>query len=305
VDFLWTIAGVVLIVLTLRDIFDTLFHPLGRSHIGSWIVGGVSRLGHRLAARMPSAPVLIGPLGYIAVVVTWTALLAVGWALILLPHLPEGFLLGEGLDRLAHDDFADALYVSLVNLTSLGYGDITPEGPLLRILGPVETLFGLGLLTASISWLISIYSVISRRDSFAHEVHLSRDAEERLGEKLADADPELLERMLASFTAQMVVTRRDLIHFPITHHFRTEDEEHALSRLLPFLRRLVEEAGEASRPHALKLRAQMLGSAIDDFAETLRSRLQMPGETTEETLEHYDAHHRQAAEEASPQSSRS
>src|SRR5918992_3146642 len=161
-DVLLSLAGVVLIALTLRDIFDTLFHPLGRGYVGSWVVGGVSRLGHRLAGRLRSAPVLIGPLGYISVVVTWTAMLAIGWALIFLPHLPDGFLIGEGLDPAAHDDLADALYVSLVNLTSLGYGDISPEGPLLRILGPVETLFGLGLLTASISWLISIYGVISR-----------------------------------------------------------------------------------------------------------------------------------------------
>jgi voltage-gated potassium channel Kch len=287
-DVVWTVAGAVLVALTLRDIFDTLFHPLGRGYVGRWVVGAVSRLAHRARAT----PVLIGPLGYIAVVATWAALLTVGWALIFFPHLPGGFLFGPGLDPEQHGDLADALYVSLVNLTSLGYGDISPEEPLLRILGPVETLFGLGLLTASISWLISIYSAISRRDSFAHEVHLSKEAEQRLGEKLADADAELLERMLASYTVQLVATRRDLIHFPITHHFRTEDEDRALSGLLPFLRRLVEEASEDRRPHALKVRAEMLGMAIDDFAETLRTRLRMPGETTEETLEHYDAHHR-------------
>jgi hypothetical protein len=291
VNLLWTAAGVVLIALTLRDIFETLFHPVGRGYVGRRVVGVVSRLGQRLAPRVSSALVLIGPLGYIAVVATWAALLAVGWALIFLPHLPGGFLFGGGLDPEDHSDFADALYVSLVNLTSLGYGDISPEGSLLRILGPVETLFGLGLLTASISWLISIYGVISRRDVFAHEVDLSREAEQRLGEKLADADPELLEPMLASFTEQLVATRRDLIHFPITHHFRTEDEERALSGLLPFLSRLVEEASEERRPHALKVRAEMHGMAIDDFADTLRTRLRMPGETTEETLEHYDAHH--------------
>jgi hypothetical protein len=246
-----------------------------------------------MAGRVRAAPVLIGPLGYMATVASWAALLTFGWALIFFPHLPDGFLFAEGLDRADHDGFVDALYISLVNLTSLGYGDISPEGWLLRLLGPTETLFGLGLLTASISWLISIYSVISRRDAFAHEVQLSKAAEEHLGEKLADADPELLERMMTSFAEQLVVTRRDLIHFPITHHFRTEDEERALSGLLPFLRRLVEEATEERRPHALQVRGQMLGMAIDDFAETLRARLQLPGETTQETLEHYDAHHRQ------------
>jgi hypothetical protein len=292
VDLVWTLAGVLLIVLTLRDIFDTLFHPLGRGYVGRWVVGRVSVAGHMVAGRIKTARVLIGPLGYISVVATWAGLLTIGWALIFLAHMPEGFSFASGLDPSEHSGFPDALYVSLVNLTSLGYGDISPEASLLRILGPVETLFGLGLLTASISWLISIYGVISRRDAFAHEVHLSRGAEERLGEALADADPDLMERMLTSFTTQLIITRRDLIHFPITHHFRTEDEERALSALLPFLRRMVEEGGVESRPHALKVRAEMLGMAIEDFADTLRTRLQMPGETTEATLEHYDAHHR-------------
>jgi voltage-gated potassium channel Kch len=294
-DVVWTAAGASLIALTLRDIFATLFHPIGRGHVERWMLGTVSGAGHRLADRVRSAPVLIGPLGYIATVAAWAALLTVGWALIFFPHLPGGFLFAEGLDPADHIQFVDALYVSLVNLTSLGYGDISPDDWFLRLLGPTETLFGLGLLTASISWLISIYNVISRRDAFAHEVQLSKVAEERLGGKLADADPELLERMMTSFAEQLVATRRDLIHFPITHHFRTEDEERALSGLLPFLRRLVGEATEESRPRALQVRGEMLGMAIDDFAGTLRRRLQLPGETTEEILEHYDAHHRRAA----------
>lgn len=294
-DILCTVAGGALIAWALRDIFATLFHPLGRGLVERWVIGGVSRLGHRLAHRVKSALVLVGPLGYILAVASWATILTIGWALVFLPHLPDGFLFADGLAPAAHDDFLDALYLSLVNLTSLGYGDIVPEGWLLRILGPVETLFGLGLLTASISWLISIYGVISRRDSLAHEVQLSQEAEDRLGVKLVDADPELLERMAASFAVQLVAVRRDLIHFPITHHFRTEDEERALSGLLPFLRRVVGEATEEGRPHALWVRGQMLGMAIDDFAETLRVRLKLPGETIEETLEHYDAHHRKDA----------
>jgi Ion channel len=295
VDVLVTGAGVLLIGLTLRDIFATLFHPIGRGHVERWILGGVSRLGHAIAGRVPSAPVLIGPLGYVLAVASWATLLVVGWALVFLPHLPDGFLFAAGLDPADHDGFEDALYMSLVNLTSLGYGDISPEGWLLRLLGPTETLFGLGLLTASLSWLISIYTVISRRDAFAHEVQLCKTAEQRVGEKLADADPALLERMVTSFAEQLVVTRRDLIHFPITHQFRTEDEERALSGLLPFLRRLVEESTEPKQPHALQVRGQMLGMAIDDMAETLRARLDMPGETTAETLEHYDAQQRHSS----------
>jgi len=291
VDIVWTLLGVALIVLALRDIFDVLFHPLGRGMIARRVIRGIAALARHKPGRSGTLGLLVGPIGYIAVIATWAVLLTVGWALVFLPQLPQGFHFDPGLDPASHSGFPDALYVSLVNLTSLGYGDISPAAGLLRILGPVETLFGLGLLTASISWLLSIYGAISRRDSLAHEVHLAKEAEERLGEKLADSDPELLETLLASYAEQLIRIRRDLIHFPIVHYFRTEDEERALAGLLPFLGSLVDEAGEEGRPHSLRVRAEILRLAIDDFAETLRRRLRMEGESTDETLRHYQSDH--------------
>jgi hypothetical protein len=291
VDVVWTLLGVVLIAVALRDIFDVLFHPLGRGMVARRVVRVVGWLARHVPGGSGTIGLLGGPLSYVAVVATWATLLALGWALVFFPQLPQGFHFDPGLDPAQHSGFLDALYVSLVNLTSLGYGDISPESPLLRMLGPVETMFGLGLLTASISWLISIYGAISRRDSLAHEVHLAKEAEERLGEKLADADPALLESLLAGFAEQLIRARRDLIHFPITHYFRTEDEERALAGLLPFLSSLVEEAGGEERPHSLRVRAEILRMAIDDFAETLRTRLRMSGESTEEVLRHYQDEH--------------
>lgn len=290
-DVVLTALGVALIALALRDIFDVLFHPLGRGMIARLVVRGTAVVARRAPRSSDGLGLLAGPLSYIAVVGTWATLLVVGWALVFLPQLPQGFHFDPGLDPSQHSGFLDAVYISLVNLTSLGYGDISPAAPLLRLLGPIETMFGLGLLTASISWLISIYGAISRRDSLAHDVALAKEAEERLGEKLADADPELLESMLAGFAEQLVRSRRDLIHFPIVHYFRTEDEERALAGLLPFLGDLADEAAEEKRPHPLRVRAEILRMAIDDFAETLRWRLRMPGESTEETLRHYLSDH--------------
>jgi Ion channel len=291
-EFFWIAVGIALIAGTLRDVFVTLFHPLGHGHIGRWVLASISWLGRRLQGRFDSATVLIGPVGYIAVVGSWALLLAIGWACIFFPFLPEGFSFDPGLVPAEHGGFDDALYISFVDLTSLGFGDISPRASLLRILGPVETLFGLGLLTASISWLISIYGAISRRDALAHEVHLAMRAEERIERKLADADPELLERLLTSFTEQLIATRRDLIHFPITYQFRTEDEQKALSGLLPFLGSLAAQAAEQGRPPALRVRAEMLRMGIDDFAATLRTRVGVAGESTDSTIRHYDSHQR-------------
>jgi Ion channel len=288
-DVVWTLLGIALIAIALRDIFDVLFHPVGRGIIARRVVLGVVGLARRLPGGRGTIGLLAGPLSYVAVIATWGMLLAVGWALVFLPQLPGGFVFDSELDPAAHSGFVDALYISLVNLTSLGYGDISPGSSAMQLLGPLETIFGLGLLTASISWLISIYNAISRRDSLAHEVYLAKEAEERLGEKLADADPELLESLLASFAEQLIRVRRDVIHFPITHYFRTEDEERALSGLLPFLSDLAEEAGEESRPLSLRVRAGILGETIDDFAETLRGRLRMRGDSTDDTLQHYQS----------------
>jgi Ion channel len=290
-DVVWTLLGIALIAIALRDIFDVLFHPLGRGIIARRVVLGVAGLARRLPGGRGTIGLLAGPLSYVAVIATWGALLAVGWALVFLPQLPEGFVFDSELDPAAHSGFVDALYISLVNLTSLGYGDISPGSSLLQLLGPLETIFGLGLLTAGISWLISIYNAISRRDSLAHEVYLAKEAEERLGEKLADADPELLESLLASFAEQLIRVRRDVIHFPITHYFRTEDEERALAGLLPFLNSLAEEAGEEGRPVSLRVRAGILTETIDDFAGTLRQRLRMQGDSTDDTLQHYQSDH--------------
>ncbi|HXQ88203.1 MAG TPA: potassium channel family protein [Solirubrobacterales bacterium] len=290
-DVVWTALGAGLIAIALRDIFDVLFHPLGRGMVARRVVQAVTGAARRLPSGSGTIGLLAGPLAYVAVVGTWAALLAVGWALVFMPQLPQGFNFDPSLDPAAHSGFVDALYVSLVNLTSLGYGDISPASPLLRVLGPVETMFGLGLLTASISWLISIYSGIARRDSLAHEVLLVKGTEEELGEKLADADPQLLETMLAGFAEQLIRVRRDVIHFPIVHYFRTEDEQRALAGLLPFLSSLADEAAEEGQPHSLRVRAQILRAAIDDFAETLRVRLRMPGDSTDDTLRHYRSEH--------------
>jgi Ion channel len=84
----------------------------------------------------------------------------------------------------------DALNVSLVTLTTLGFGDVTPTDAWLRLLAPIEALLGFGLLTASISWLLLIYPALSRRRSLAYEVALLRQAAERAWGSISWSLPE-------------------------------------------------------------------------------------------------------------------
>ena len=123
---LLSLLGTGLILVALRDIFDTLFHPSGKGMLSRalprFLWRGIRRIGH----RYPLAQELCGPVTLLAVIASWATLLALGWAFVFWPHLARGFLLAPGPSSSAQGGFVDALYLSLVTLTTLGYGDITP-----------------------------------------------------------------------------------------------------------------------------------------------------------------------------------
>ena len=164
-----TAGGALLVTVALRDVFDTLFHPHGRGVVSEAVVRWTWRGTRALVRRNHRALSLAGPLAFIGVIAVWGALVTLGFALMLWPHFPEGFA-SSGAGMIGGGHFWDALYLSLVNLASLGYGDIVPTGGVPRFLGPAETLIGLGLLTASISWILLLYRVLSDYRALSHEI---------------------------------------------------------------------------------------------------------------------------------------
>jgi len=150
-----TAAGVALIGLVGRDAFDALFHAEGRGTFSRQITRAVWQVFRRVGTRHERLS-LAGPVAFVTVIATWAGLLVLGWALVFWPHVPGSFRFDAGIDA-GGPDFVHALNVSLVTLTTLGFGDITPTSDALRLILPLEALLGFGLLSASISWLVSIY----------------------------------------------------------------------------------------------------------------------------------------------------
>src|SRR5829696_3552489 len=140
-----------------------------------------------------------------------------GWTLVFLPHVPEGFHRATGGP--ADSDLIEALNVSLVTLTTLGFGDVTPDDPWLRVIVPIEALVGFGLLSASISWLLLIHPALARRRSLAYEISLLRKAEEETGTALAELDAAPVEQIYAELISRLVAVERDLVNFPVTYYF--------------------------------------------------------------------------------------
>jgi hypothetical protein len=176
-----------------------------------------------------------------------------------------------------------ALNVSLVTLTTLGFGDITPTSDALRLILPLEALLGFGLLSASISWLISIYPALSRRRSLAYEISLLRvaDAEDELS--LDALTPDVAERLLAELTSRLVAVERDLVHFPISY-FSAADPRFSLPVAAPYLLEIARRGMTAAQPITVRFRARLLMQAIDDLAKTTATRFHGSGATTTEEL---------------------
>ena len=117
---LLSLFGTGLILVALRDIFDTLFHPSGKGMLSQalprFLWRGIRRIGH----RYPLAQELCGPVTLLVVIASWATLLALGWAFVFWPHLARGFLLAPGLISSAQGGFVDALYLSLSDADDFG-----------------------------------------------------------------------------------------------------------------------------------------------------------------------------------------
>lgn len=264
-----TAVGIVLVLVALRDVFDTLFHPHGRGVVSEAVVRRVWKTMRALVRGNHAALSLAGPIAFILVIVVWGALVVTGFAFLLWPHFPEAFETASGRTVGDADHFWDALYLSFVNLTSLGYGDIVAASGLLRFLGPLETLIGLGLLTASISWILFLYRVLADYRSLSHEILLLAEAEESTGIDVASLETPVAASVLAALTSRVIAMRDDLVHSPIAYYFHPRDARHALPVLLPRLLEVVDECSQPGRSPALRFQAAMLRAGLDDLLHTI------------------------------------
>jgi hypothetical protein len=264
VAWLVTATGAAVVLVALRDVFHTLWHPGGHGGMSRRVMGLVWRMGSATRRRGGSA-VLAGPLAMVVVVLVWVTLVSVGCALIYWPHVPGGFLLGsEAQSRSGH--FLDALYLSTVTLATLGFGDIVPTSEWLRVVVPVEALIGFALMTAAVTWVLQIYPALTRRRALAIRLSLLHRVDVR--RLVDDPDSDLAAPLLESLATELVQVRVDLTQYPETYYFRDGDVEASLPAVLPVAGSLRRAAAQAPRLDA-RVAGELLGHAVDDFARVV------------------------------------
>lgn len=285
---LWLLSalGVVVILVGLVEVFHTLLHPSGRGRLSRLCVlvvwRGVRRLGDRPAA-------VAGPLAMVSVILLWALLQAIGWALLIYPHIPGGFTYSPGIDPGRYGNAAEALYISTVTLTTLGYGDVIAIDPLIRLLSPIEALTGFALLTAAVSWFMQIYPALARRRALAVRLSLLRAA--RYAESLDALDASAVATTLEGLANDVVLIRIDLTQTSESYYFWESNKTLSLPASLSYACDLAGEARSSGRS-SVHTAGILLGDSLDALAAFLRDEFHVDGGSTEEIFSSYARDHR-------------
>lgn len=285
-DWIISAAGLLVVAATLRDIFHTLWHPSGFGRVARTVLALSWRVRARVLPR--GSRDLAGPLGLVGVVLTWTGLVVAGFVLVYWPHMPEGFNYASSVALDRSSDANAALYISLVTVATLGFGDILPADAVLRVLAPVQALVGFVLLTAAISWVLQIYPALGRRRSFARRLSAMRAQDAQ--EVVRTGEAGIATRMLDSVTEGVAQVESDLLQYAESYYFSEQDRALSLAAALAYSVELV-DAGRQSEWSEVRVAAAVLDEAVTALAGQLDSSYLHTGGTTERVLRAFAADH--------------
>lgn len=283
-EWLLGLVGAAIVVAVLIDIVNTVARPEARGILSRRLLAALWRSSRR---RRFSGPLAMG-----GVIGVWGLLAVLGWAMIYSANLPDGFS-GVAANRPdGAEPWLDAAYISLVTISTLGLGDVYPTSDLMRLVNPLQGLFGFGLLTAVVSWVLEVYPALARRKAFAIRLTLLRRAGTESA--LPEFGTDVAARLLDDVSMSVVTICVDLSDSPETYYFRTDEGPASLPANILYAAELG-RAGMAS-PHAeVRHAGGVLLSALEEFAAVLDERFLHGGGDMAEIFAAYAVDHRQSA----------
>ncbi|MFF9392554.1 potassium channel family protein [Streptomyces griseoluteus] len=287
-EWLVSLVGAGLVLLTLRDLFHTLWHPTRHGGLSRLVMTALWRLARRFRGRRRVVG-LVGPLALVTVVSLWTAAIVLGWAVVYWPHMPGAFTFSPGSRAAQQPSLLDSVYLSLVTVATLGLGDIAPSEGWLRVVSPLEALVGFVLLTATVSWVVEIYPALTRRRVLAVRLALLRDADPAPAQVDCTAGALLLD----SLVSDVVRVRIDFTQYAEAYYFHDGEDHSSLAAVAGFAFVLAER-GKSARLPEVRLAGALLAGALEDLAGILDQRFLRTGGTPAEVFAAYAADHGRA-----------
>jgi hypothetical protein len=237
--FLFTTAGVGLLLLIVFDVYATVLHASARyGPIGERLNRAVWRDAKWVAFRLARAHRhkflnAVGPLLLPLLIAAYIISLVFAFALIYYPRVPEHFTFTH---ERADSALLDALYFSGVSLTTVGYGDIAPRTTLARTLAITEGATGVALISLTITYLITVYSALERKRAVAlslyHQAGEGADAAGLIAHHFYEGRFYGLRDALRQATRDIQYLLEAHVEHPVIHYFHPAEVYKSLPRIL-------------------------------------------------------------------------
>jgi hypothetical protein len=294
------LCGVGLVAVVLWDAFETVLVPrrIGRRFRLTNVFYLVTWRGWRELCRPVRTPSrreawlsTYAPLSILLLLACWALALIVAFALL---HFAAGTHPGRAVGRMR-----GLLYLSGQTFFTLGYGDITPNSGLGRILSVLEAGMGFGFLATVIGYLPTMYSAFSQReigiallDARAGSPPTAAEALRRLPVAAGEGSPDAPFVDWERWSAQLLETH---ISYPLLAYYRSQHSNQswlaALTAMLDSCA-LILAGAKGVRSEQARVTFAMARHALVDVAQTFvarpvaHARDRLPPETLRRLREH-------------------
>ncbi|MEO0518023.1 MAG: potassium channel family protein [Cyanobacteria bacterium P01_A01_bin.116] len=213
-----------------------LYPRTGKSVISLQLSKGMWRvfrwISHLPGVRRETVLSYCGPTLLVAIASFWVCAVAFGFALFMWPALGTGIQASSGKTP---TDFATAFYYSGFTLTTLGVGDLVPETGFWRFITVLEAAIGFSIITAALTYLLSVYNALTRRNTFALSLYHRSGGEVNTAALVASLkgynDFELATQDISGIARDLLFLLESHHAYPVLHYFRFPQPYYALARI--------------------------------------------------------------------------
>lgn len=238
IDIISRVVGALLAIVAFVDIYLTVLYPRnGKSILSLPLSKGIWALFRRTSKILPVRNKRLlsfcGPTIVVSIVVVWVMLYVLGFALFLWPALGSGIQASSGTTP---TDFFTAFYYSGFVFTTLGVGDLIPKGSFYQVLTVIESAVGFAVFTLALTYLLSVYSALTRRNAFALSMHHRMGGSPNVVEMIVRLQGygkfEGAPQEISNFANELMFLLESHHAYPILHYFRFQENYYSLARMM-------------------------------------------------------------------------